>query len=43
VLKSPTIFVCVSMSAFHFTKVPLMNVAALAFGAQIFRIASSSW
>jgi hypothetical protein len=31
------------MSALSFTKVSLMNVAALAFGALIFRIESSSW
>jgi hypothetical protein len=31
------------MCALSFTKVSLMNVAALAFGAQIFRITSSSW
>jgi hypothetical protein len=31
------------MCALSFTKVSLMNVAALVFGAQIFRIESSSW
>jgi hypothetical protein len=31
------------MCALSFTKVSLMNVAALAFGAEIFRIESSSW
>ena len=31
------------MCALSFTKVSLMNVDALAFGAQIFRIESSSW
>jgi hypothetical protein len=31
------------MCALSFTKVSLMNVAALVFGAGIFRIESSSW
>ena len=31
------------MCALSFTKVSLMNVAALVFGAYIFRIDSSSW
>ena len=31
------------MCALSFTKVSLMNVAALVFGAYIFRIESSSW
>ena len=31
------------MCALSFTKVSVMNVAALAFGAQIFRTESSSW
>ena len=31
------------MYALSFIEVPLMNVAALAFGAQILRIESSSW
>ena len=31
------------MYALSFTKVSLMNVDALAFGAQIFRFESSSW
>jgi hypothetical protein len=31
------------MCALRFTKVSLMNVAALAFGAYIFKIESSSW
>ena len=33
VLKSPTIIVCGVMCALSFTKVSLMNAAALAFGA----------
>ena len=33
VLKSPTIIVCGAMCALSFTKVSLMNVDALAFGA----------
>ena len=32
VLNSPTIIVCGAMYALSFTKVSLMNVAALAFG-----------
>jgi hypothetical protein len=32
-LKSPNIIVCVSMCALSFTKVSLMNVYALSFGA----------
>jgi hypothetical protein len=40
VLKSPTIIVCGAMCVFSFTKVSLMNVDALAFGAKIFRIKS---
>ena len=42
-LKSPTIIVCGEMCALSFTKVSLTNVVALAYGAQIFRIESSSW
>ena len=38
VLKSPTIIVWGAMCALSFTKFSLMNVAALAFGAYIFRI-----
>jgi hypothetical protein len=38
VLKCPTIIVLGAMSVLSLTKVSLMNVAALAFGAQIFRI-----
>ena len=33
VLKYPTIIVCSAICAFSFSKVSLMNVAALAFGA----------
>ena len=43
VLKSPTINVWGATCALSFTKVSLMNVAALAFGASIFRIENSSW
>ena len=43
VLKSPTITVCSAMCVLSFTKISLMNVDALAFGAQILRIESSSW
>ena len=42
-LKSPTILVCGAMCTLSFSKVSLMNVDALAFGAQIMRIESSSW
>ena len=41
-LKSPNIIVYGAMRALSFTKVSLMNVAALAFGAYIFRIESCS-
>ena len=43
VVKSPTTIVCCAMWALSFIKVSLMNVAALAFRAYIFRIWSSSW
>jgi hypothetical protein len=43
VLKSSTIIVCGAMCALSFTKVSLMNVDALAVGASMFRIESSSW
>ena len=43
VWKSSTIIVCSAMCALSFSKVSFMNVGALAFGAQMFRIESSSW
>ena len=43
VLKFSTIIVGGVMCALSFSKVSLMNVGALAFGAQMFRIESSSW
>jgi len=44
VLKSPTIIVGGTMWTLSFSKVSLMNIGALAYGAQIFRIESSySW
>ena len=43
VLKSPTIIVWGVMCTFSFSKVSFMNVSAFAFGAQMFRIESSSW
>ena len=43
VLKSPTIIVGGATCALSFIKVSIMNVAALVFGAWIFRIESSSW
>jgi hypothetical protein len=42
VSKSPTIIVFGSMCVLSFSKVSFMNVAALAFGAQMFRIATFS-
>ena len=42
VLKSPTIIVWGVMYALSFSKVSFMNVAALAFGAEMSRIESSS-
>jgi hypothetical protein len=41
VLKTPTIIVCGKMCTLSFSKLSVMNVDALAFGA--FRIESSSW
>jgi len=43
VLKSPTIIMRGAMCALSFSKVSFMNMGALAFGAPIFRIESSSW
>ena len=43
VLKSPTIIACGVMCALSFSKVSFINVGALEFGAQMFRIGSSSW
>jgi hypothetical protein len=43
VLKCLTIIVYGTMCALSFTKVSLMNVDALAFGAQIFRNERSYW
>jgi hypothetical protein len=42
VLKSSIIIVCGAFCALSFSKVSLMNKDALAFGAQMFRIESSS-
>ena len=42
-LKTPTIIVWGVMCALRFSKVSFMNVGALAFGAYMFRIESSSW
>jgi hypothetical protein len=42
-LKSPTIIVGGSMCALSFSEVSFMNVGALSFGAQMFRIEISSW
>ena len=42
-LKFPTIIVWSVMCVLSFIKVSLMNVETLAFGAQNFRIESSSW
>lgn len=42
-LKPPTIHVWSSVCDLCFSNVSLMNVSALAFGAEIFRTETSSW
>ena len=43
VLNYPALIVCGAICALSFTKVSLMNVDDLEFGAYIFRIESSPW